>query len=76
MRRRDFIALLGGAAASWPRLGRAQQPPMPMIGFLYGGSFEAGHQALVAFRQGLNEIGYVEGQNAATEYLLGRRPTR
>jgi putative tryptophan/tyrosine transport system substrate-binding protein len=68
MRRREFITVFGGAMVAWPRLARAQQPPVPVIGFLYGGSFEAGHQALVAFRQGLNEFGYVEGQNATVEY--------
>jgi putative tryptophan/tyrosine transport system substrate-binding protein len=69
MRRRNFIALLGGAT-TWPILARAQQPEMPMIGCLNSAAAAPIAHLLAAFRRGLSETGYIEGQNVAIEYRL------
>jgi putative tryptophan/tyrosine transport system substrate-binding protein len=67
LQRRDFITLLGGAA-TWPLAARAQQPVMPVVGYLYSGSADANPHFVTAFLQGLGQTGYIEGRNFAIEY--------
>jgi putative tryptophan/tyrosine transport system substrate-binding protein len=72
MRRREFITLISGAAVGWPLTARAQQQPMPVIGWMSGRSPEDSAHLVAAFRQGLREAGFVEGQNLSIEYRWAR----
>ena len=68
MKRREFISLIGGGAVAWPLAARAQQPSMPLIGWLAHNPLELGRENIAAFRQGLAESGYIEGRNVTIEY--------
>jgi putative ABC transport system substrate-binding protein len=66
--RRQLLVAFGGVAVAWPLAARAQQPALPVVGFIHGGSADANARNLAAFRKGHNETGYVEGQNVTVEY--------
>ena len=68
MGRRKFIALIGSAVVAWPLAARAQQPAMPVVGYLHVGSSAESRDRVAAFHRGLNELGFVEGRNVAIEY--------
>ncbi len=75
VRRRDFVSLLGGAAAAWPLVARAQQPATPVVGFLRSSSLADATHLVTAFRQGLKEAGFVEGESVAVEFRSGENQT-
>jgi putative ABC transport system substrate-binding protein len=76
MRRREFITLVGGTAAAWPLAARAQQPAMPVVGYLFRGSREPTANILAAFLKGLGETGFIEGRNVRYKWGACRQATR
>jgi hypothetical protein len=78
MRRRDFAKGIVGSAAAWPLAARAQRPALPVVGFIRDGTADASARYVTAFRQGLSELGVVEGQNVTVEYhwLEGRQSSQ
>jgi putative tryptophan/tyrosine transport system substrate-binding protein len=76
MRRRDFITLIGGAAITWPAVGLAQQQVMPVVGVLYAGTAQAVERYLASFREGMRQLGYVEGGNVRFELRLSKQRPR